>query len=385
MSDITSFPTLYKRDSTGKVREWTMWVVHYADNSEIYSKHGVHGGKIVEKKPTVVSSGKNIGKSNETTIKQQAISMANSLFDKKKEKEQFNESMENVLEENSSKNFRPMLATSFDMKKVKFPKYIQPKLDGVRCNACNIDGKIMLLSRTGKEIYNLHHIRDEISKMNLSSNIVLDGEVGCFGENPELTFQQSVGLIKKKELAKKNPEEIKIEYHLYDIFDKSQPNLTFEERWNLLVSYAKESDCCVKLCCDSKLKAVNNTDEIDEGLEKFLRMGFEGLMVRDPSGKYELDKRSRGLSKYKKFVDSEFEIVGFKAGTGQDAGTIIFGCQNESGQTFDVRPTGTLEERKKMFEDGKNLVGKKLTVKYFELTDEGIPRFPVGIAIRDYE
>ena len=34
---------------------------------------------------------------------------------------------------------------------------------------------------------------------------------------------------------------------------------------------------------------------------------------------------------------------------------------------------------------GAEYVGKKLTVRYQELTDDGIPRFPVGIAIRDYE
>jgi hypothetical protein len=34
---------------------------------------------------------------------------------------------------------------------------------------------------------------------------------------------------------------------------------------------------------------------------------------------------------------------------------------------------------------GGAYVGKKLTVRYQELTDEGLPRFPVGVAFRDYE
>ena len=38
-----------------------------------------------------------------------------------------------------------------------------------------------------------------------------------------------------------------------------------------------------------------------------------------------------------------------------------------------------------MFEKGKSYIGKMLTVKYQELTDDGKPRFPVGINIRDYE
>ena len=60
-------------------------------------------------------------------------------------------------------------------------------------------------------------------------------------------------------------------------------------------------------------------------------------------------------------------------------------CQTPDGQTFAVRPTGTHEERKVLFENGDEYIGQQLTVKYQELTDEGIPRFPVGIAIRNYE
>ena len=86
--------------------------------------------------------------------------------------------------------------------------------------------------------------------------------------------------------------------------------------------------------------------------------------------------------------DDEFEIVDFKEGKGNDKGTIIFKCKTNAGgedKFFEVRPRGTREERKEMFENGKDYIGKKITVKYFELTDENIPRFPVGIAIRDYE
>jgi hypothetical protein len=38
-----------------------------------------------------------------------------------------------------------------------------------------------------------------------------------------------------------------------------------------------------------------------------------------------------------------------------------------------------------MLSDAPNLIGKSLTVRYFEMTDDNIPRFPVGVSIRDYE
>ena len=41
-----------------------------------------------------------------------------------------------------------------------------------------------------------------------------------------------------------------------------------------------------------------------------------------------------------------------------------------------------LEEKKELFKTGENYVDKWLKVKFFELTDDGIPRFPVGIGFR---
>lgn len=49
------------------------------------------------------------------------------------------------------------------------------------------------------------------------------------------------------------------------------------------------------------------------------------------------------------------------------------------------RPRGMWEQRKEWFDNGEAYVGKPLTVRYQELTQDGIPRFPVGIAVRDYE
>ena len=57
----------------------------------------------------------------------------------------------------------------------------------------------------------------------------------------------------------------------------------------------------------------------------------------------------------------------------------------KDGKTFKVTPNATVETRRDWFKKGKSLIGRKLTVEFFELTNKGIPRFPKGIAIRDYE
>ena len=104
------------------------------------------------------------------------------------------------------------------------------------------------------------------------------------------------------------------------------------------------------------------------------------------NGIYKLKYRSKNLQKYKTFYDSEFEIVGFKEGDGTNKGLIIFECKvNDSGLTVDVTPSFPFEVRKEMFKNGKTFIGKFLTVKYQNITDDGNLRFPIGLAIRDYE
>ena len=114
-------------------------------------------------------------------------------------------------------------------------------------------------------------------------------------------------------------------------------------------------------------------------------MGFEGLILRNCNGIYEVNKRSYDLQKYKHFIDEEFDIIDFTEGTGDEKGLIIFICETKSGKTFSVRPKGNHEYRKELFDNGDYLIGKKLTVMFQEYSGEGVPRFPVGITIRDYE
>ena len=84
-------------------------------------------------------------------------------------------------------------------------------------------------------------------------------------------------------------------------------------------------------------------------------------------------------------MDAEFIVIGYKQGTGRETGTIIFRCTVKDYGEFDVRPKGTREDRQRWFKDGEQLIGKKLTVKFQGYSDSGIPRFPVGIGLRDYE
>ena len=81
----------------------------------------------------------------------------------------------------------------------------------------------------------------------------------------------------------------------------------------------------------------------------------------------------------------EYKVIGMRECTGKDVGTPTWVCVTPSGNEFTVRPEGTREIRREMFKNGSSYIGKMLTVKFQNLTDLGVPRFPVGIAFRDYE
>ena len=110
-------------------------------------------------------------------------------------------------------------------------------------------------------------------------------------------------------------------------------------------------------------------------------------MIRGMNSPYKQQGRSKDLLKYKKFHDDEFVVIGHHEGTGAHKGTPIFECNSKSkeGKTFSVTMHGTIDSRKKMLENVQSYYGKMLTVKYQEISADGAPRFPVGIAFRDYE
>ena len=105
-------------------------------------------------------------------------------------------------------------------------------------------------------------------------------------------------------------------------------------------------------------------------------------MLRNKSGLY-VNNRSHDLQKYKEFEEDEFRIVGFNEAKGRDAGSVIWVCVTKEGIEFDCRPIGSIEHRKSLFENAATYIGKMLTVKFQELSEKGVPRFPSGKAIRD--
>ena len=78
---MTVHPTLYKRNSNGSTQQWTISV----EGSTIVKEYGQVGGAL-QLATDLISEGKNIGRSNETTPEQQAQAEALSQWEIKQKK-----------------------------------------------------------------------------------------------------------------------------------------------------------------------------------------------------------------------------------------------------------------------------------------------------------
>jgi len=366
---------LYKTDSKGKTRHWRIWL----DSHIIKTEHGLLGGEMVLSEKGIYK-GKNVGKANETTPEEQALAEALSTIQKKRDKN-YSDTPGHV-----EITFLPMLAHNFRKreKDINYPCYVQPKLDGVRCFAQLVDvspdgGKgqnyeVKLMSRSGKEfIQPFEKLRAQINQF-IDFDEIWDGEL----YTPELTFEDLIAACRKS--TYRESSEL-VEFHLFDIFADSVE--MFQERFeNRMIKIA------LKLGDRIKLVETLIVDSKEEAMEYYARCmgnGYEGVMFRNSEGVYKPGHRSKDLQKYKEFIDEEFKIVNALEGTGTDEGTVIWVCVNKDGNTFKVRPRGTVDQRSKWWHSANDYFGNMLTVRYQNLTEDGIPRFPVGIAIRDYE
>jgi len=365
--------TLYRLTSNSRIMVWSIWIEDKGSKYIIYTEHGQVNGKISTDKGKIVSKGK-AGRS----LYEQTLSQYNSMVNKKRD----NGYTENENGVNKDLPILPMLAQNYEKhkNKIKFPALAQPKLDGVRCTARTLNKQITLLSRKGKPFENLDQITSVLHKVKLSKSIVLDGEL--FSD--ELDFQRVVGLVRKKTLSEKDKEDMnKVKLNVFDLIHLDKRDMSFEERWKLAKKIVRKDK--TKTLQLVNIYPIDNVGDINRLLTDFLENGDEGIMIRNKESPYEIDKRSFHLQKYKKFVDAEYEIVDAMEGTGNDKGTVIWVCKTSNDQRFRVRPVGTRESRIKMFDNKEKYIGKLLTVKYQELTNDGIPRFPVGITVRDYE
>lgn len=345
--------TLYKLDSNGKIRYLNL----HTEENFVIQESGLLGSpnSVITASECIA---KNVGKVNETTPNEQAKLEMESKIKAKLEEGYF----KTIEEANKSKVILPMLAKEFSKEesKIEYPVFIQPKLDGMRCLSVNNS----LISRKNRTIDTMKHILKEVKNL----GFILDGELYEHGKS----FQDNMKLIKK---YVPNESE-KIVYHVYDIILEGK---SFKERYKELTEIFKNNifkhlEIVPTFIC-------NNREDIDKYHSEFLGQGYEGSIIRWGEQEYDINKRSSYLLKLKDFLDISCEIVDvIPSEKRQEQG--IFICKLEDGRTFGTGMRFSFEEREEILKNKENYIGKTAEIRFFEYTDEGIPRFPVCVGIR---
>ena len=359
------FPTLYHKSKTGKMVQWVTWT----DGGTVHSEHGDVGGTMIPS--SYEAEGKNIGRANETAPADQAIKEVQAKW-----KKRLDTKYSLTPEEAENPVYLPMLAGAKFEKvshKLSYPVDVQPKFDGVRCLVYWRNGELVFLSRQGK-LYNMPHIKAQLEPC-LAKEIGLDGELYCHGKS----FQEVTKLVKKWRPGQSD----QVEYHVYDCWGPTSEKIV---PWHIRKCYL-DNLLKYKLYGCANVKPVETLSGMDakhvlEIQGAYIQDGYEGAIVRVLDAPYELGHRSSNLIKVKVFQDAEYKIVGYKEGKGKFVGCVIWRCITPEGLEFNCTPKGTLEEKAELYAAAAASIGQWLKVQFFELTDDKIPRFPVGLGIR---
>ena len=326
---MKTFPTLYKKSSTGAVQVWDIEATTWSSVGDqpygvIRTRWGQEDGAVQETED-VIKSGKNIGKKNETTPYQQAHLEAAARWEKQLKKgyvKTREEALAGTVDEIIEGGVAPMLAHDFSKHghKISYPALAQPKFDGHRCIAVIKDGQATLWTRTRKPITGLPHINEALknwANFEGITSITLDGEL--YNHLYRDNFEDLTSFIRNPE-PKEGCEAV--QYHIYDIVCGSSQAVRAEDLKTFYANGRRFKDTLVWV----ETVQVDSEEHMMEVFEKFQWDGYEGLMVRDPRAPYQ-NSRSYGLQKVKEFEDSEFPSVGVEEGRGKLAGHAVFVCE----------------------------------------------------------
>lgn len=348
---------LKKVNAKGVIQFWKIQI----EGATIHVEWGIENGKTQTNSHTITE-----GKQKRSR-EEQAQFEADSLIKKKLRSGYTNEDSKD-----DSKSPLPMLAKEYKTQKFDGKTIaIQPKLDGIRCIANVKTGE--LWSRKQTKIHGLEHISKKLLNMKFPDNILwLDGELYCHTMN----FNQISSKVRR---ITNFTDSLDIQYWVYDCI----LNDSFQKRCDLLSSSIQDSDVVV---FTSTQFMLFDADKITKIHKEATNDNYEGIMIRNVESTYDMGKRSSNLLKMKDFCQEEYIVIGFNqkkvVNDNVTLGSIILQSSDKTIQ-FNATPSMTNEEKQEIWQNQNMYLGKIGTVKFFEKTPKGIPRFPRLIGFRD--
>jgi hypothetical protein len=447
------FPTLFKRDSASNIRRWNVFVrlikdareekkyehnwnlmideqvpiIHvYLTNeqelppytvAQVWVETGIIDGEISRHPPTVVSEPKNVGRANYRSILQTALVRAQSKYFKQmdqgsREEKEF-ERVEKRLVPRKNIKYYPMLVHKYEEKSqyIKYPCYVQPKLDGARCiaylNASPEEknlykNNVILYSRQLKDFPGFSYLKLELLQplvdffdTKQEESLYVDGELYKHG----MSLQDINGIARNESKNDKLTKD-SLEFHVFDCFYPSQLSMPFELRFQLLQDFLHNVEN-KRIIKEVPTYEAKDDREEEKYLNYFLENDYEGSIIRNKDSPYTasaVSATSKTRSKYtlkrKPTFTDEYRVVGFLEGTGRDKGAIIWRLETEDHKPFKATPKDmTLKRRKELFKEAasrggegfrRKFEGIMMTVEHRGLSNDGKPLRAKAVAFREH-
>lgn len=262
---------------------------------------------------------------------------------------------------------------------------ISHKLNGNRCAYYKED----FYTRQGHKYTGLEHIKKDIQRLIINPNIVLDGELirkNIDGKTDSENFQIGTGIANSKAETKEELKLVVFDIITTNDFEHGISKLTYKER-------KPELEALRETIQQLGIQNINVVDMFYEGTDqseiwKWLdyaeQNDLEGLML-NLNTPY-VCKRTKNLIKVKKFFECDIRCTRIENGTGRNKDTLGSLVCNYKGNSVNVGSGFSDEQRKYYYEHPNEIVGKIVTVKYKEETQNkngGISiQFPIFICVR---
>lgn len=280
--------------------------------------------------------------------------------------------------------FDVALATKYEPKFCDFENEVwlgSRKLDGVRCIIRKEQNSINAYSREGNKFTTIQKVLDEVAL--IPGDFVLDGEICLMDKDGNEDFQGIMKQIKRKDHTIENPKYVIFDYLTLEEFANKEGTTKLQDRYISLQGCDLTSTNTLSLLSQIQITGI---DHLSEMISDADANGYEGIMLRKNAG-YE-GKRSKNLLKCKKFFDAEYEVLDIEFDSHrvirEGREVVIPMLANvwieHKGYRVAVGSGWNQEQRIRYQANPEQLLGKTITVQYFEETknqEGGISlRFP---------
>lgn len=373
----------------------------------------------------LVKTGKNIGRSNETTPVQQACRETGSRY-RKKLKAGYH-----IIGQVNRQILQPMLAKLWSEhgsnKLIDQGDWVwQPKLDGHRALAYIVPSKLggratlEFFSRGGNAI-SVPHLEDVVFEYDTFMRIIglddevhtvlLDGELYSHGTKlQDITRLVKAGVPSKLDFVIYDACILSSIHNLhndvtadmyearYFIVREALKYMQYKPKVSTLEHFSNRAIPKVGKHLEIWSVPITSEEAGWAATDKAITLGFEGGMMKSNLGVYKAGGRSVALLKMKRFIDEEFKIVDVTRGVDYKANgkrampQALFQLQIVSKDsvgypsplgTFEVAAPGAKSEKAEYWRTKKKWIGQLCTVKHSGYTKAGIPVHAVAMRIRE--